>query len=442
MLETGIPIFLGTLQALTGFVIRRPGTFRELICPRFVIPCFFWLTTFAQYFLPVSPPIPILLQVRRTHATEALWFCNACLAAFWVAYIFFPQFRQTRSIDNGTVTLRQVRFMATMSGLAVPLLLFLPSVDPNLQLASRKLVIPTCILGAVCIGVLWAKSSGRHIILRLTCAALLATFSYPFMATFSRGSGIPVFTAVLSYSAVSRVFRPLLILLAGLFLMAAGQIGLSGRAVHGHYAGLTKYATHATHVSKWLGRDANPTKVLTAGDKLTAVCLSIEIGKRNARVGQLSSEKWILRHVPLPSFVGLPEWTVYLPHFIIRQRTEWNYTTGTLGDLHLHFGFWGSLFFVILGAFYKTVERIAFDSLVRGSDGAQGLVVRWELLFLFGGYFAFVMASFNNCRSWVVLTTLSCLFLFVARRVFHHRRQCSYSISQPGTMSRCLVGRN
>src|SRR5205823_2661961 len=78
----------------------------------------------------------------------------------------------------------------------------------------------------------------------LGAIAVVLLTSLQFMSTFSRGSGLMPALMLIGYIGRWRRIPVVGASLATLFFVYAGHVGLSGRGIYGHFAGLVPYFEH------------------------------------------------------------------------------------------------------------------------------------------------------------------------------------------------------
>lgn len=421
--ETLIPFAIGSFLCSLGLVHSKQRN--KLILPQVVIPALIWLTLFLPIF--GEPRNNFLVRARASHEATALWLSVAFITAFWIGY----RFPINRLGFGGTLTYETVITWRShtvqrlsIGGCIASQLIYWSARNDWIELPFHSfLTFLTTIGTSAMVGISWglsnARRQGNPLLTRSIGIVIVLLETIPLAASFSRGSGLPAAVAVGAMTAIERKTRPSVIIALILWVLIAGTVGMTGRGKYGHYSGVEKYVTHLVDVESWLRPSKMAPLMLGASDSLTPLSLCLQANARNIDVQAMPVTEWLKLQIPVPSSLGLPRWSVYLPFALgATHRSEFNYTTGIYGDLVLHFGLFGPVWFVLIGLFYRYVNDIAFEN--QGRESAGGLIINWNLLFGVGTYYAFLIGAFNNFRSWNVMAIYlifgSLLFSYVARR--------------------------
>jgi hypothetical protein len=406
---------LGTLICLMGFIKWPRGKF-ELMQPRFIVPLMIWSATFAQVFYRLLEPEPssIYTESRDIAGMRALEYLILSMVCFWVGYVLpvggylaRPLTRMQTSLPVSPSRLRPLG-----AALCVLISFLTPIFGTFVSMVS--------ILGAALVGFSWPDRSYRNGLHVVVGCGLLLLACTPGMASFSRGTGFPFVVAYVAY-AVRQRSLPLKTGIACVLIAAiAGTTGMTGRGVHGHYAGVFPYIGHFFTDGLWSWAYILDV-VMGANDSFTTLCVSIRaVGAVN--LGQFTPVEWFIFQIPIPRIFGIhPEWNFTLTYFV-GGRGAWNYTSGMFGDTYVHFGMFGSMLFAVLGVAYRFIATLnpAQPDTVR----SQG--INPYLILTLTSYYATAMGLFNAFRTWVVpffyplyLTIAAVIILWMVRPPRH-----------------------
>jgi hypothetical protein len=221
---------------------------------------------------------------------------------------------------------------------------------------------------------------------------ILIFASIPMASRFSRGTGLIPLFMIFGYAIRHRRIPIVPTTLAVLFLFYAGHTALSGRAVHGHYAGVLPYVSHLFSPSF---EGAESITSLLAGDSLTPLTVSMTVYYNSAFVDQLSPLSWYIFQLPIPHLYGIGgTYTMDLTHYLGGFGT-WGYTAGMFGDTFIHLGWWGCLPFLYMGLAFRFLENA-----IRGNN-SEGLMANvLGLATLPVAYAAMAYGCFSTFRSW------------------------------------------
>lgn len=422
---------VGTILCLLGFA-RFPRQFAELLSPRFVIPAVIWLSTFANALLLSKSSIDVVEKSVHAHGEHALWFVNFCIVAFWIGYVlpigawlakWIPDLSFSISISPRLLMILAI--FAAIYTVAIPHVAF---VFGNVQGLLLRASNAAALGGAALVGVAWGSSKRATTVGVILGAILLFAYSSKFMATFSRGSGLPVLMAVFACCYVRKSIRLVPVGLAMAWMIYAGVQGLAGRAIYGHFSGLEAYWTNIVeHPIPKIDKASH--MLVLFHDVYSPLCVSMAAREQQSSyTGIMSEQDWLMNQLPVPRFFGLPNWTANLGKFITRNPdTEWGYTNSMIGDLYLHFGDRGCLGFVIVGIVYRAVA-----GLMSRVFATTTVIFDWYALIGLATYYAFVLGMYNNFRSWntfVFYAIYLTLGIFLVTRPFA-REQPAMAYSQ------------
>ncbi len=406
------PFLAVTALSLAGF-LRFPKAFIDVLRPRFVIPGLVWIATAGNAINYQPHGLTVIASAYDEHAVMAMWFVALCLVAFWVGYITplgkwigeaAPEL--TFHWNTGATSF----FIATLFCLAMVLIspLVTGYFGPVGRIISRLSAV--CIFGGpVALGLYLGSNPKVGLLRWLFAAVALAVFTTPLMSTFSRGTGLPMLVCFVSFSFARRQVRIVPALLCMALAAYLGIMGLSGRGLHGHYAGALVYLEYiATHPIPSFAGIGSSGELLH--DSLTPLCVAMESRQQQSTLtGTLSPRDWLLNQLPVPRSFGLPDWNVNLGKFVSgTSQTSWGYTMSCIGDLYLHFGSLGALGFAVMGIFYRFVGTVTF----RNNLLWQAHSVDWYSLLLLASYYAFVLGLYNTYRGWLTLCLYALYALF------------------------------
>lgn len=394
-----LPTIVGTLLCLLGFA-QFPTRLAELLAPRFVIPAVLWMSTFAKALLAPPAKMEFVQYSVQNYSGEALWFVNLCIVAFWIGYMLPLGKWLSRLIPDLSFSLsispRLLMLVATAFAIYIHLIPHVAFAFGGMQGLLLRAASAAALGGAAMVGVAWGSSQKANLTGIVLGAILLFAYSAKFMATFSRGSGLPVLMAVFAACYVRKQIRLVPIGLALAWTIYAGVQGLSGRAIYGHFSGLGSYWTNI--VEHPIPRVDDPSHLLVLfHDVYSPLCVSVRARSEGATLtGVMDERDWLLNQIPVPRFFGLPDWTVNLGKYITgNKKTEWGYTNSMVGDLYLHFGRQGCLGFVIVGIVYRAIAV-----LVSRVFNTTTVIFDWYALIGLAAYYAFALGMYNNFRSW------------------------------------------
>jgi len=405
----------GTLVCLLGF-LKRPRGLYELVQPRFIVPLMIWAATFAQvFFLYLFPePSSLYSESRYIVGTKALEYLLLCMVCFWVGY-GLPLGRYVAgplARAQSTIPINPYRLRSTGSALCILTFLVMLILGGtgflgistsifviggiNLQSAIvGPMMTVVGILGAALIGISWPDKERRTFFVVLWGLTMLFLVSTPLMASFSRGTGLPVIVAYIAYAVRLRTLPVKTGLFCVFYAGIAGYAGMSGRGVHGHYAGILPYLEQFFTDSIWSWGNAFLT-AMGANDSFTPLCVSIRAVEQTY-LGQFTPLDWFIFQIPIPRIFGIhPEYTMTLTYFV-GGRGSWNYTATIFGDTFIHFGFAGALVFGFLGAAYRFIATLIDTTTATATMGVNPFVI-----LTLTSYFAMAMGLFNGFRAWVV----------------------------------------
>lgn len=413
--ELLLPWIVGTIVCALGF-LKWPRSPIELLKARFVFPLSIWIAIYAQVLVYLNDDAPYdrYARARDYFGPEALWYTTICLCGFWLGYILpvggalarpLARLEQVVDVDRarlrpfgtaiclGTVAL----YFAAFGGHGLSLdydwkILDLP--DTLLPFVSTILRF-TSIIGPLIVGFCWPEKHERALWTTPFYMLLVALSCVHFMATFSRGAGLPVLLAAAAFS-IRRGRVGWQLPAAIVWSMICAHAGLEGRGEHGHFAGLYAFADFL--YNETLGDLGNIVKVaLNAVDAYTSLCIEIH-ADQVTDVRLLSPGDWLRSQIPLPRFLGfMPEWTPDYTLFVGGYQT-WGYTVSFLGDTKGHLGDFGALVFVAWGILYRMVSDLAFQRAAWTENRLRPYVI---LLFI--TYGALALGVFQSNRPMVVI---------------------------------------
>jgi len=429
--DVALPTLAGTLLCLLGFA-RFPTRMTELLAPRFVIPAVLWMSTFGKALLAPPAKMQFVDYAVQTYSGEALWFVNLCVAAFWAGYALPVGKWLSRLIPDLSFSLsispRLLMALATCLAAYIHVIPHVAFAFGAIQGLLLRAASAAALGGAALVGVAWGSSRKTQLAGVVLGAVLLFAYSAKFMATFSRGSGLPVLMAVFAASYVRREIRVVPLTLALAWTIYAGVQGLSGRAIYGHFSGLGSYWTNI--LEHPIPRVQDPSHLLVLfHDVYSPLCVSVRARSEGATLtGVMDPRDWLLNQIPVPRFLGLPNWTVNLGKYITGNRkTEWGYTNSMVGDLYLHFGRRGCFGFLVVGIVYRAVAVI-----VTRVFSTTTVIFDWYALIGLATYYAFALGMYNNFRSWnnfIFYAIYATLGLYLVSRPFA-RTQPALSFSR------------
>lgn len=409
---------LGTLVCLFGF-LSRPRSGYELLRPHFVIPGIIWISTFwhAMSYWAIGPVYDVLNQdaYRATFGVQAQLFIILCLLCFWVGYALPLGYRiggWVSPLYYG-FSLHSGKFRPMGLAIAVGVFLLLLAMGgpaalnaswnlggfvdvPFLRAGNLGIVIYVLIvLGAGLIGIGWPLKA-RHDPIGVAVSILgLLMLSAPFMANFSRGTGLAFVVALAAYCLRHRRLPVMGTIIVVVWVLLCGHAGLTGRGIYGHRGGVLPYLWHLLTYSTLAGFDIFRVGT-SAGDAYT-VTSTVMAGVATTDLHALGPFEWLFFQIPVPRIFGLHrEWTVDVTLFL-GGTGAWNYTTSIFGDVFIHYRWFGALPFVFVGVMYRMVDFLAF----RLTAAAPHLLNPF-VLFLATSYLAMFMGIFNSFRAWNV----------------------------------------
>ncbi len=429
-------LLVGTVVAFLGF-IKWPKSSFELIHPRFVVPGIIWMATFGQAMVRAPENASYLSSLtasaRYEYGDAALWYTVGAMLCFYLGLLLplgrglAAPFRALES--HFQVNMAGVRRIAWI-GTWLVFALFIVAAGPRgLGLSSIGSLVPLSpgfvkyasmglalgsVFNAVMLGISWPEPHQRTVVTYLMMFFGLFLNSINTMPVFSRGAGLVVFVAAMAYSIRVRRFRLAIMVPAILWVALCAHSGLVGRGIYGRNSDVPTYLSVLFRYGL-----ADPLQMLRSGfglnDCFTSLAMSMKaIGRADIR--PLSAFHWLLFQLPLPHWFGfMPDWTLDLTLYI-GGYGSWGYTVGVLGDTFVHWGWFGILWFIVIGVANRLITTLVFrpESLAAGGISAYSLV-------LFASYYAVGAAVFNNFRSWVVGFTLPLVLvcaLLALRRVF------------------------
>ncbi len=187
------------------------------------------------------------------------------------------------------------------------------------------------------------------------------------------------------------------------------QVGLTGRGAYGHFAGAIPYAEYFLSGGGFSFDTVSSNSLAT--EVVTPMSVVMAAHEATADIAPMSPFDWMVFQLPLPhifSFTG--RFSLDLTRFLGGEGA-WGYTPSMFGDTFAHLGWLGSLAFVYMGFLYRLLERLILSA-------ADDLTVVDAQNFLIAllpiGYYAFLLGTFNNYRSWnSTITFGSAITLFI-----------------------------
>jgi len=402
---------VGTLLSALGFW-KRPARMADLLHPRFVVPGLFWFVGFFPmiFYALFTLETDAYGGYREEQSVYALIYLILCLTMFWVGFgipLGGDFLRKMFGRLPAAKDLTRLRGASVVLALGTLVLLFagmgssLWTADSGAWLvpvefmdyAVKYVVLPSTILAAIFYGLAWpAKGEPRTPGLYAAAAVVLAATSVPLAATFSRASGIMPILMVLGYALRHKRIPWRVTTLAILFVLYGAQVGISGRGIYGHYAGVYPYLQHMFDSSNLSGEELGGKAM--SMDSLTPLSVVMSANQRNADLMAISPLEWIWFQVPIPHVTGLGGTFTFDPTLFLGGYGVSGYTPTMFGDTFGHLGWWGCLAFIYMGMLYRILENSVEQ---RPTDG-EGLDL--ALLCLPIGYFAFMQGAFNTFRAW------------------------------------------
>jgi hypothetical protein len=428
-------LVIGTVVALLGF-LKWPRSSYELIHPRFVVPGIIWLATFGQALLRDSAKEDLgrlYESARIEYGNASLWYVILAMLCFFLGmaipvgrWISEPFAKLETQIQVNPQRLRKVGWMGTW-GLLVfftvmvgPRALGFTHIGPLVPMSESLAKFVAIILAvgavfnAVMLGVSWPEPGMRSVLTYAGMFMGLFINSMYTMPIMSRGVGLPVFVAAMAYSIRVRRFRLIVMVPAVLWVALCAHAGLLGRSLYGRQSDVITYLSVLLQYSI-----SDPLAVLRSGaglnDCFTSLAMSMKAITR-ADVRPLTQVDWLIFQLPIPHwFSFMPDWTLDLTLYIGGYGT-WGYTVGMLGDTFIHWGWFGPLWFILVGIAYRFISELVFSPHALRSGG-----ISIYSLVLFSGYYAIGSGVFNTYRAWVtgftIPTVLVVLFLLL-RKLF------------------------
>lgn len=426
---------LGTFLCGLGLLKRRKPS-DWMIQPSIVVPFLLWTATFFQviaYHL-AHPPETIYAAALRHAMVPALVYVNLVVLCFWVGYaspIGRVIAKPLLPLDFG-LPARQgtLRVLGALLSVFVFVILLIVQGEHALGLGHTSAVqdaewlhsksaplaifIFMCVpLAAGLIGASWPEKGQRTFLNVGFCLFCLFLASTPYMAKFSRGTGLPALLAVGGFAIRYRRVSMLGLGAAVAWAIVAAHAGIVGRSIYGHYSGVYPFfkALFTLSSSGWGEMFVTASG---ANDSLTPLCVSIR-AVESADIWLLTPSNWLRFQLPVPRFLGLhPEWTTSLTYYVGGRGSGFNYTFGMLGDTCAHLGNKGALLFVPVGIMYRMTTALYF-----GPARRPDAISAYSAL-LFSSYVAWMLGLFNNYRSWVVgfmYPLYLLLFVMIVRRL-------------------------
>lgn len=368
-------LLIGTALALLGF-LQWPKRSWDLMRPRFVVPLMIYNAVFMHYL--IRPVDPLLERYHTYYDADALRYTCFCLVGFWIGFILpFGAWLATplTHLPSGFYwNLKSLRWPAILL-VTLPFFIVLVLSGPNMFVAGQsyehfrflsqfsvvlKLLTISVdlmvLLGAVLVGFAWPTKHERNFF--NTAMMLFALFlgSQVYMSRLSRASGLLFVLAFVGASVRSRKINwPVAVLVAVVFMVCA-HTGLSARQIYGHYAGNVIFFQHMFAEAMWDWKGVL-TSGITTVNSLSSLVVSM-YGADRMNLGQLSPAAWFANQIPIPRFLGLPQWTADAST-VIPGRPARTFTFSIFGDTYAHFGTWGAMLFVYVGTIFRMIDRLA-----------------------------------------------------------------------------------
>lgn len=412
-----VTLCAGILLCFAG-LLWRPWTAYNLFRPRVVVPAMVFFSVFYQFIryrwlgAHQGSDIPGVARYRREFSFDAVAYVTLCAGMFWVGYLV--PFGRALGDWAAALAVRSPLSMQTLrnwaiglSGLSLLLGLLFDGAGlfsgtwgagygafavtgiGSTVFRSYSLL---GIAGALLLGYSWPGPEERSALWFPAAALLLFCDAAPWMAHFSRGSGLFPLLAVLGYFLRHRRV-PWAVAAAGVVVFFLGvATAVTGRGVYGHNGGSLNYLAYLwPSLFHWSRMFSSTTSTADSFTPLTVVMAGLHHGND---MGRLTKLNWILTQLPLPHSLR-PKWTFFPGIFIAH---EWNanasvfgYNPGMFGDTFATFGYWGSLVFAFVGAAYRAVDAAAFG---RQTPGASLLPLLAPV-----SYYALGQGCFTNFRA-------------------------------------------
>lgn len=401
--ELWIPSAVVTALALVGFY-RRPTSLYEILSPRFVAPAIFWLSSVANAIIREPMSLEKVEWAYERNAAAAMWFIAACMVVFWIGY-FLPFGKWIgKSAPYLPVDLQKRSRAFLFGSIALLIAMHLgPLVIDFFGPLSRILAVfirigpfGSAMLVGLYLGAQKKLNAGHFFLLFIVLVAAM----FPLMSRFSRGTGLPIFIATISFCYMRREIKALPVLFALLATVYFGVQGLRGRGVHGHYGGVQAYVTFLMESPLPLSGFAGGSRLVH--DSLTPTSVAILANQEPSSFTRtLSKQDWLLNCIPVPRALGIPDYKFSLGSFIAGQPISWGYTPSIFGDTIHHLGWMGVIPFAVIGVYYRGLEQAAF----RKFDGIT-YSSEWYSFLCLLSYYALLIAMYLNFRSWIVNCSL------------------------------------
>jgi hypothetical protein len=449
---------LGTLVCLAGF-LRRPRSTFDLMRPRFIAPLIIWMATFYQilwrYIAGPNQLTTAVGQYRQQFGAVAELYIIVCLLAFWAGYAIFNTDRLGDRLAraslirlSGDAAMLAWSFWLAVAVAATLILIIGPaelwwnmgqstgfggswlhfSALASVLAVFRKYVDTLLVVAsASLLGLSWPareQRDARHYVL---AGLILAMDSLPYAPAFSRGTGLPVVIAVAAYAYKRRRIPWLATAAGAVWTILVMNVAVTGRGNFGHYAGLYPWGQQFVSTVGGIasGNTAGVyTTVNTLIDAITPTSVSMAGLNAGHTLGRMPTANWLIFQVPFPHFI-LPtvKYTVDPTRFL-GGVGYWHYLPSIFGDTWIEFGWLGAASFLVVGAVYRFIDRMAVsEEHVAGSR--TGLFI----LMLPIGYIALYFAMFQDFRAWWSLTVFG--FYLLAGAVYLKNHLSHYSQDFP-----------
>jgi hypothetical protein len=236
----------------------------------------------------------------------------------------------------------------------------------------------------------------------------------PYAADFSRGTGLPVVVAVAAYAYKRRRIPWLATILAAIWVLLVMNVATTGRGNFGHYAGVYPwgrqfFSTAGSLLHGNFGGMIATVNTLIDAITPTSVCMAgMSAGHT---LGRMSTVNWLIFQLPFPHFIiHTVKYTIDPTRFLGGAGT-WHYLPSIFGDTWIEFRWLGAAAFLLVGAVYRLINRMA-----GGEGGFSGGFTGLFVLMLPIGYISIYFAMFQNFRAWWSLTVFG--FYLVAGVVY------------------------
>jgi hypothetical protein len=411
--STLLLFILGTLLSAWPF-FRRPQNFSGYVYPRYMVPAMIWLVGFfpALYRCVIPDPVSRFTRSLQTYEDQALLYLILCLLMFWVGFKVPLRSRRLTHVLQGisfNLNSSLLRFLGVATVTATALFLLLAQGSSLLQsdMAGEvmftgstaayigwMLVLPLNVLAVVFYGLGWPEpEAGNRFPIRAGALYVLFLASLPLMAKFSRGAGLMPMFMLFGYVGRWRRVPIWGAIGAFCFLIYAGHVGLAGRGLYGHYAGIVPYIEFFASGANFSWENWGST--IGAADALTPLSVCVEVHDLGAYVDQMSPLGWLIFQIPVPHIAGLGgTYTTDLTWYV-GGHGAWGYTSTMFGDSFIHLGWWGCLAFVYVGMLYRLLENT-----VESCGGAADSLGIVALTMLPSSYAALAQGVFNTYRGW------------------------------------------